>query len=250
MDPESPEFSYEIEVTMQTASSQTSLLIVAFFALSCFYFVLSMVSIYRLCTFEVNSAIKPGEPNILRTFVIYITAACCFRLLGWLLCTGFFFTNNKNYIKYATYEQIKRLTIEANAQNETHWLPLEPEEISGINESPVMLVMAIFTPEVFVLIAYLALCWLCFSVYIDSHSQGMNDKVSQSNGRIMFLSVVSILMIVQVILVTLYLAGAITAKFILIELQSIELMFPIIVIVLILYYQCKFSGVPQQRYSE
>ena len=49
---------------------------------------------------------------------------------------------------------------------------------------------------------------------------------------------------------TLYLAGAIAAKTILIELQSIELMFPISVIVLILYYQCKFSGVPQQRYSE
>ena len=104
MNPESPEFSYEIEVTMQTASSQTSLLIVAFFALSCFYFVLSVISIHRLCTLEANSAIKPGEPNILRTFVMYITAACCFRLLGWLLCTGFFFTNNNNYIKYATYE--------------------------------------------------------------------------------------------------------------------------------------------------
>ena len=196
MDPESPDFTYEIEVNMQTASSQTSLLIVAFFALSCFYFVLTMISVYRLCTLEANSASKPGEPNILRALLLYLTAACCFRLLGWLLCTGFFFTNNNKYIKYATYEQIKRLTIEANAQNETHWLPMEPESISGINESPVILVMAIFTPEIFVLIAYLALCWLCFSVYIDSHSDVLNEKVSRINGRTIFLFVVSIMMIV------------------------------------------------------
>ena len=124
-------------------------------------------------------------------------------------------------------------------------MPLEPETISGINESPVILVMAIFTPEVFVLITYLALCWLCFSAYIDSHIQSLNERVSRIEGRIVFLSIVSLLLIVQIILVTLYLADAITATTILRELQSIELMFPIVVIVLILYYQCKFSGVPQ-----
>ena len=113
IDPDSPDFQYEIEVNLQTASSQTSLLIVAFFALSCFYFVLTVLSIYRVCTADVNSALKPNEPNILRTFVIYIMASSTLRLIGWLLCCGFFFTNNKNYIKYATYEQIKRLTIEA-----------------------------------------------------------------------------------------------------------------------------------------
>ena len=110
--------------------------------------------------------------------------------------------------------------------------------------------MAIFAPEVFVLITYLALCWLCFSVYIDSHSEGLNSRVSRIEGRIIFLSIVSLLIIIQVLLVTLYLAGAITASTILRELQSIELILPIVVIVLILYYQCKFSGVPQQRYSE
>ena len=118
------------------------------------------------------------------------------RLLGWLLCTGFFFTNNKDYIKYATYEQIKRLTIEAKEQDETNWLPLEPESVSGINESPVILVMAIFTPEVFVLITYLALCWLCFSAYIDSHVESLNEHVSRIQGRIVFVSFVSLLLIV------------------------------------------------------
>ena len=61
------------------------------------------------------------------------------------------------------------MTFEAQAKNETHWLPLEPEHITGINESPMLLVVAIMTPEVFVLISYLALCWMCFSAYIDAH---------------------------------------------------------------------------------
>ena len=110
--------------------------------------------------------------------------------------------------------------------------------------------MSIFMPEVFVLISYLALCWLCFSAYVDSHIQSLNERVSRIEGRIVFLSIVALLLIIQVILVTLYMADTITATTILLELQSIELMFPIVVIVLILYYQCKFSGVPQQRYSE
>ena len=71
------------------------------------------------------------------------------------------------------------MTIEAKEQDETHWLPLEPESISGINDSPVILVMSIFMPEVFVLISYLALCWLCFSAYVDSHIQSLNERVSR-----------------------------------------------------------------------
>lgn len=125
---------------------------------------LTGISIFRICTLEANSAAKASEPNILRIFVNFIVIACVLRMIGWLLCCGFFFTNNKNFIKYATYEQIKRLTIEAKEQNDVYWLPPEPETGSGINESPVMLVIAIFTPEVFVLISYLALCWLSFSV--------------------------------------------------------------------------------------
>ena len=77
-------------------------------------------------------------------------------------------------MKHATYEQIKQMSIEAKANNETYWLPLEPESLRGVNESPVLLVLAIFTPEVFVLIAYLSVCWLCFSNYIDTHSEHLN----------------------------------------------------------------------------
>lgn len=211
MDPESPDFSYEIEVNLQTASSQTSLLIVAFFALSCFYFILTMVSVYRLCTLESNSAAKEEEPNILRIFLVFIVTASALRLAGWLLCCGFFFTNNKNFIKYATYEQIKRLTIEAKEQDVTYWLPLEPDSISGINQSPVLLVMAIFTPEVFVQIAFISLCWLCFSAYIDSHTHGLNLEKPRVSGQVIFRCIFAVLLLVQVVLVTLVLAETIDA---------------------------------------
>ena len=49
---------------------------------------------------------------------------------------------------------------------------------------------------------------------------------------------------------TLYMADAITAKTILVQIAIIELIVPLGVIFLTLYYQCKFSGLPQTRYSE
>ena len=92
----------EIEHAVETTPSQTSLLIVAFFSLSCFYFMLTVLSIYRTCTLEHTT--KPNEPNILRTFLLMLTTATVLRLLGWLLCTAFYFMDNKTYIKHATYE--------------------------------------------------------------------------------------------------------------------------------------------------
>jgi hypothetical protein len=58
--------------------------------------------------------------------------------------------------------------------NETYWLPLEPESMRGIDQTPILLVIAIFTPEFFVLIAYISLCWLCFATYIDAHSEHLS----------------------------------------------------------------------------
>lgn len=78
----------------------------------------------------------------------------------------------------------------------------------------------------------------------------MSGEASRINGQVIFISIVTVLLLVQAILVTLVLAEAISAMTILFELQCVELMLPIFVIVLICYYQCKFSGVPQQRYSE
>ena len=142
------------------------------------------------------------------------------------------------------------MAIEAQAQNETNWLPLEPDSVDGINQSPAMLVLAILTPEIFVLYAYLALCWLCFSNYIDSHSQDLNTRMSKVNGTLVFRFIVYAMLVVQIVLITLYLAGVINALTILVELTTIELVFPICVVMLLMYYQCKFSGVPQSRYSE
>lgn len=46
-----PDSNDELTLTT-TTTSQTSLLIVCFFALSCFYFVLTMMSTIRLCNFD------------------------------------------------------------------------------------------------------------------------------------------------------------------------------------------------------
>jgi hypothetical protein len=66
--------------------------------------------------------------------------------------------------------------------NETYWLPLEPDNVNGINEAPIVLVLTVLTPEVFVLITYLALVWLCFAAYIDAHEKEMLGPVSKVNG--------------------------------------------------------------------
>ena len=113
-----------------------------------------------------------------------------------------------------------------------------------------MLVSTILVPEVFVQITYLALCWLCFSTYIDAHEQSISQRITNMGGSIIFRSIVYLLLILQVVLSTLYLAGAIDATAIVAELASVELVFPICTLFLILYYQCKFSGIPQARYSE
>lgn len=51
-------------------------------------------------------------------------------------------------------------------------------------------------------------------------------------------------------LVTLYMAQAIDAQVLLVELVTLELIAPICVIFGIMYYQCKYSGVPQARFTE
>ena len=66
----------------------------------------------------------------------------------------------------------------------------------------------------------------------------------------MFQLLVGVLVILQIVLFTIYMAGAMDALTILVEMSTIELVLPICVVVLILYYQCKFSGVPHSRYSE
>ena len=98
-----------------------------------------------------------------------MTIASVLRLISWLICTVVFYKSDENFLKYAVYERIKKLTIRAKAENESYWLPLEPKYVSGLDQAPKTLVVSIFGPDVFVMISYMALCWLCFSVFIDSH---------------------------------------------------------------------------------
>jgi len=89
------------------ANPQASLLVLAFFSLSCFYFLLSILGVSRLCSLEQQvSTGKPKEPNIVRTLLLFVLIACVLRLLGWLMCTWFFFQGSKAYIHPDIYEQI------------------------------------------------------------------------------------------------------------------------------------------------
>lgn len=221
-----------------------SALVVTFFALSCFYFVVTIIGLQRLCQLEQSSGSTPKDPNILATLLCYLLTASCLRLLGWALCTSVFFNSGQTYIDQETYEQIWRLATEAKNNNVTLWLPLEPEYLNGVNESPLFLVLSIFAPEVFVLVTYLALCWLYFSSYIDAHEQALAEEQRRSDGYLKFRVIVSLLILLQILLVTIYMAGAFDAALILGELTLLELVSPITMILLVLYYQCKYSGVP------
>ena len=141
-----------------------------FFALSCFYFLITAIGVIRLCNLNQSSAASPDDPNILSSLLCYMVAACVLRLLGWLVCTTYFMTDGRYlYVKPDTFEQISSLNQKVISSNETVWLPLEPTDLDGINAAPVVLVLAITSPEIFVVITYLALCWLCFAAYIDAH---------------------------------------------------------------------------------
>ena len=78
------------------------------------------------------------------------------------------------------------LTYGPTSANQTYWLPVEPEEIDGLNNSPVMLVVCFFTPEIFVLISYMALCWLAFAAFIDAHHEATQERDSKITGAIRF----------------------------------------------------------------
>ena len=122
--------------------------------------------------------------------------ASSLRLLGWILCTATFFNKSHAYIQEATFDKIKELAMDSKASNETLWLPVEPEEMNGLKQSPALLVVAIFTPEVFVVVSYLALCWLYFASFIDSHDS-VQQKADSSDvtGVVRFRCLVVILIL-------------------------------------------------------
>lgn len=68
---------------------------VTFFALTCFYFIVTALGIVRLSKLESSSAAKSTEPNILKKLLIFVVIASGFRLLGWILCTAIFFNKDK-----------------------------------------------------------------------------------------------------------------------------------------------------------
>jgi len=59
-----------------------------------------------------------------------------------------------------------------------------------------------------------------------------------------------IFLFIQISFFTLYLSGVFQATVILREFLIINLLSPVVVTVIILYYECKLSGTPQSRFSQ
>ena len=123
---------------------------------------------------------------------------------------------------------------------------MEPKHISGLDQAPKSLVIAVFGPDIIVVITYLALCWLCFSVFIDSHCSQELDRHENTSvsGRLIFWGLTAILIVLQALVLILYAYDLIKPATILNQLQIIELLFPTLVILYLLYQQCKYTGRP------
>ena len=66
--------------------------------------------------------------------------------------------------------------------------------------------IAVFGPDVIVVVTYLALCWLCFSVFIDSHCGQESDRHERTtvSGRLIFWGLTAILIVLQALVLILY----------------------------------------------
>ena len=138
---------------------------------------------------------------------------------------------------------------EAEAEGSYYWLPLEPEGLNIGKEAPPELLLAIVIPETAMVISYFVLVWCTLAAYIDAHPQDVFNRVVSGSSDTWLIVVQAIFVVLQILLVTLFLCGIIPASVIAIEITIIELLSPIFVIVLLLYYNCKLSGSSLMRTS-
>lgn len=80
-------------------------MIIAFFALCCFFFLLTVLSLTRWCSMETSNTSgqsksgdnlstngsSNGSPNIVNTLLVFIVITCIARLVGWTACTTYYF---------------------------------------------------------------------------------------------------------------------------------------------------------------
>ena len=98
-------------------------------------------------------------------------------------------------------------------------------------------------------ISYFVLVWYTLAAYIDAHPQDVFNRVVSGSSDIWLIVMQVIFILVQILLVTLFLSDIIPANVISVEITVIELLSPIFVMVLLLYYQCKLSGSSLARTS-
>ena len=128
-------------------------------------------------------------------------------------------------------------------------MPIEPEGFVGVDRAPPALLLAIVLPEIVMVISYFVLVWQTLAAYIDAHPQDVFNRVASGSTDAWLIVIQSVFVLIQIGLVTLYLKEIIPAQVIAIEITTIELLSPVLVVVLILYYQCKLSGSPLLRSS-
>ena len=221
------------------------MLIISFFALACFYFVLTILGVLRFC--QVPSTKE--DTGILRWFYALLTLTCAMRLAGFALCSGRYANITEEFVDEPRLEEIRALHEDAQAEGVEHWLPLEPEGLVGVDRAPPELLLAIVLPEIAMVVTYFVLVWQTLAAYIDAHPQDVFNRVVSGSSDAWLIVIQSVFVLIQILLVTLYLQGLIPARVIATEITTIELLSPILVVVLILYYQCKLSGSPLLRSS-
>jgi len=210
-------------------------MIISFFALACFYFVLTILGAVRLC--QVPST-KDDAHGLLRWFYAILTVTCAMRLTGFIFCSARYAHTGEEFIGDSLLEGILDGHDQAQADGIVHWLPLEPEgyKFAGVDHAPSPLLLAIVLPEIAMVITYFVLVWQTLAAYIDAHPQDVFNRVVSGSSDAWLIVIQSVFVLIQVLLVTLYLKELIPASVLAIEITTIELLSPILVVVLILYY--------------
>ena len=159
-----------------TTIEEASLLTVSFFALACFYFVLTILGVLRFC--QVPSKEDTG---ILRWFYAVLTLTCAMRLAGFAFCSGRYANSShgstEDFIDESELAEIRDLQATVEAEGVTTWLPLEPEGLDGVGGAPPELLLALALPEVAMVVTYFVLVWQTLAAYIDAHPQDVFNRV-------------------------------------------------------------------------
>ena len=78
-------------------------MIISFFALACFYFVLTVLGAVRLCQVP---GTKDDAHGLLRWFYAILTLTCAMRLTGFVFCTARYAHTGEEFIDGELLEEV------------------------------------------------------------------------------------------------------------------------------------------------